>query len=222
MGGPTGRRATIWDLPTRLFHWLLVLLIAGAWVTQEEEAYDLHAPIGYAVLALLLFRIGWGFVGSETSRFSTFVKGPGKALQYLRGLRGSAARVQHVGHNPLGGYSVLLMLLALFVQAVTGLFLYDGDFFWGPLNHLVSEETADLLEEVHEINFNLLLVLILFHLLAIIYYRFGRGQDLLRPMVGGKAELPDGVSPPRIASGWLALVLLLGSAALVYLLITAA
>jgi cytochrome b len=114
------------------------------------------------------------------------------------------------------------MLLALAVQAVTGLFLYDGDFFWGPLNHLVSEETADLLEEVHEINFNLLLVLILFHLLAIIYYRFGRGQDLLRPMVGDKAELPDGVSPPRIASGWLALVLLLGSAALVYLLITAA
>jgi cytochrome b len=216
----SGPRAVIWDLPTRLFHWLLVLLIAAAWWSQEQDASEWHARIGYAVLSLLFFRLAWGLVGSETSRFSSFIRGPGNALRYIRGLFGSGAASAHVGHNPVGGYSVVLMLLSLLVQVGTGLFLYDDELFWAPLNDLVSEETAELLEEVHELNFNLLLGLIALHVAAILYYRFAKKQDLVSPMIRGTAELPQGVPPPRIVSGGIALVLLVASAAAVYALVT--
>lgn len=219
-GPSSGSRATIWDLPTRLFHWSLVLLIAGAWWTQEEDNAELHSRIGYAVITLLFFRLAWGFVGSDTSRFASFIRGPKGAILYLRELFGSAPAAGHVGHNPIGGYSVALMLLCLAVQTGTGLFLYDGDFFWAPLNDLVSEGSADFLEEVHEINFNLLLGLIVLHVFAILFYRFGKGQRLIGPMIGGKAELPPGTPRPWIASSWLGLILLLAAAALVYALVT--
>ena len=213
-------RATIWDLPTRLFHWSLVLLIAGAWWTQEQDDSELHARIGYAMLSLLLFRMACGFVGSETSRFASFIRGPRRAILYLRELFGSAPAAGHVGHNPVGGYSVALMLLCLGVQAGTGLFLYDDELFWGPLNDLVSEDAAEFLHEVHELNFNLLLALIAVHVAAILFYRFGKGQHLVWPMIGGKVTLPPGTARPRIANPWLALALLIVSAGIVYALLT--
>ena len=215
-----GSRATIWDLPTRLFHWSLVLLIAAAWWTQEQDDSELHSRIGYAVITLILFRLGWGFVGSDTSRFAAFIRGPRRALLYLREMFGSAPAAGHVGHNPIGGYSVAAMLAGLAVQAGTGLFLYDGDYFWGPLNDLVCEDTADFLEEVHEFNFNVLLGLIGLHIAAILYYRLVKKQDLVRPMISGEAELPAATARPRIASGWLALLILFLSAAAVYALLT--
>jgi cytochrome b len=213
-------QATIWDLPTRLFHWSLVLLIAGAWWTQEQDNSELHVRIGYAVLTLLLFRLGWGLVGSDTSRFASFIRGPKRAVVYLRQLFGSAPAAGQIGHNPIGGFSVVAMLLCLAVQAVTGLFLYDDELFWGPLNDLVSEDSAEFLHEVHEFNFNLLLALIAIHIAAILFYRFGKGQHLVGPMIGGKAQLPPGTARPRIASNWLALALLIVSAGLVYALLT--
>lgn len=216
----SGSRVTIWDLPTRLFHWSLVLLIAAAWWTQEQDDSELHSRIGYAVISLLLFRLGWGFVGSDTSRFASFIRGPRRALLYLREMFGSAPAAGHVGHNPIGGYSVAAMLACLAVQTGTGLFIYDGDFFWGPLNDLVSEDTADVLEEVHEFNFNLLLGLIGLHIAAILYYRLAKKQDLVRPMISGEAELPAGTPRPRIASVWLALLILCLSAAAAYALLT--
>ena len=218
--GESGSRATIWDLPTRLFHWSLVLLIAGAWWTQEQDDSELHARIGYSILTLLLFRLAWGFVGSDTSRFASFIRGPRSAILYLRELFGSAPAAGRIGHNPIGGYSVAFMLLCLAVQTGTGLFLYDDEFFWGPLNDLVSEDTAEFLGDVHELTFNLLLALIALHLAAILFYRFGKGQHLVGPMVGGKAELPAGTARPRIASPWLAVALLIVSAGLVYALLT--
>lgn len=216
----SGSRATIWDLPTRLFHWSLVPLIAGAWWTREHDDSELHARIGYILLALLLFRLAWGLIGSDTSRFASFIRGPRSAILSLRELFGSAPAAKHVGHNPIGGYSVAAMLLCLAVQTGTGLFLYDDEFFWGPLNDFVSEDTAEFLHQVHELNFNLLLVLIAVHLAAILFYRFGKGQHLIGPMIGGKASLPAGIALPRIADPWLALALLLVSAGLVYGLVT--
>jgi cytochrome b len=216
----SGSRATIWDLPTRLFHWSLVPLIAAAWWTQEQDDSELHARIGYAVLTLLLFRLAWGFVGSDTSRFASFIRGPRSAILYLRELFGSAPAAGHVGHNPVGGYSVASMLLCLAIQTGTGLFLYDDEFFWGPLNDLVSQDTAEFLHEVHELNFNLLLALIALHIAAILFYRFGKGHHLVWPMISGKAELPGGTARPRIANPWLALPLLLVSAGLVFALLT--
>lgn len=216
-GAGAGERATVWDLPIRLFHWLLVLLVVGAWWTRERlDDSELHALIGYAVLTLLLFRFLWGLIGSDTARFSSFIRGPASVWAYVRGSGG----LPPVGHNPLGGYSVALMLTVLTVQTGTGLFLYDGDFFWGPLNGWVSEDVADLLEEVHEFNFNLLLGLIALHVAAILYYAVAKRRDLVRPMITGKAPLPAGTPRPRIAAVWLALPLLLLAAFAVYALVT--
>jgi cytochrome b len=216
-GGAGPARAPLWDLPTRLFHWSLVLLIAGAWWTQEQaDDSELHARIGYAVLTLVIWRLLWGLFGSDTSRFSSFVRSPRAALAYARSLFGSVAFPHLPGHNPLGGYSVLLLLGSLAVQAVTGLFLYDDELFWAPLNGLVSEDTADLLEEVHELNFYVILGLVAVHVAAIAFYAFVKRQSLVRPMIVGTAELPGGVAAPRMASSLLALALLIVAGGVVY------
>lgn len=218
-GGPSPR-AILWDLPTRLFHWSLPLLIFGSWWTQEEEKSELHSYSGYTILTLLLFRLAWGLVGSETSRFSSFVRSPRAAFGHVREILGRAPLGPHVGHNPLGGYAVILMLFSLAVQVATGLFLYDDEFFWGPLNDYASEYTVDFLHDVHELNFKLLLGLIGLHLAAIAFYTFVKRQQLLRPMIGGTGGLSEGVAGPRIASSWLALLLLIASATLVYALVS--
>jgi cytochrome b len=212
-------RVPLWDLPTRLFHWSLVLLIAAAWWTQEQaDDSDLHARIGYTVLTLVIWRLLWGLFGSDTSRFASFVRSPRAAIAYARSLFGSVAFPHLPGHNPIGGYSVLLLLGSLGVQTVTGLFLYDDELFWGPLNGLVSEESAELLEEVHELNFYLLLGLIGLHVAAILFYTLVKRRALVRPMLIGTAELPGGAAAPRMASSLRALFLLLVAAGLVYAL----
>ncbi len=212
------RRATVWDLPTRLFHWMLVLLIGAAWATREQlDDSERHALVGYAILALLLFRLLWGVVGSETARFSSFLRGPAKVWAYLRGSGGVSAAP---GHNPLGGYSVAALLTLIGIQAVTGLFLYDDEMFLGPLNGWVSEDTAELLADLHELNFNLLLGVIALHVGAILFYAVARRRNLLGPMLSGRAPLPDGAAPPRIASTALAFLLLVIAAAAVWALVT--
>jgi cytochrome b len=210
-------RAKVWDLPIRLFHWSLVLLIGAAWATQEQLSdNERHAFVGYAILTLLLFRLLWGLVGSETARFASFLRGPAKVWAYLRGSGGISAEV---GHNPIGGYSVALMLTLIAVQVGTGLFLSDDDFF-APWSAWVSEDTADLLHDVHELNFNLLLGVIALHVAAILFYAIVKRRNLVRPMLSGVAPLPPGAPRPRIASSLLALVLLLVAAALVYVMIS--
>jgi cytochrome b len=121
------RRVLVWDLPTRLFHWTLVAAVAGCWWTGERGPMETHALLGYVVLALLLFRLAWGLVGSETARFSSFLRGPGAALTHARHFLRRGPLEAEAGHNPIGGYSVLLLLLLLIVQAVSGLFLYDEE-----------------------------------------------------------------------------------------------
>jgi len=139
----------------------------------------------------LVFRILWGFAGSSTARFATFVKGPAAVLAYLRdGRQGEA------GHSPVGALSVLAMLLALLVQIATGLIqIDDEDFIEGPLSGLVGFDTAVLAHDVHEASFKILLGLIALHLLAIGYHHLVRGRSLLRPMVTGRASLPEGAPP---------------------------
>ena len=188
--------APVWDLPVRLFHWSTVLLIALSWWSAEEGADRVHLWSGYTLLFLLLFRILWGFAGSSTARFSTFVRGPWAVLDYLRG-----GQFGRAGHTPLGGLSVVAMLLALFVQLTTGLIqIDDDDFVEGPLSGLVSYDTALLAHDVHEVSFNILLALIALHLLAIAYYQLLRRRSLIAPMLTGRAALPDGVPPMRPAS----------------------
>lgn len=187
----TGPGAPVWDLPVRLFHWSVVALIALSWWSAENAFDRVHFWSGYALLCLLVFRILWGFAGSSTARFATFVKGPAAVAAYLR-----QGGHDGVGHSPIGALSVVAMLLALLVQISSGLVQIDeDDFVEGPLSGLVGYDTAVLAHDLHESSFYILLALIALHLLAIAYYHLGRGRSLVRPMVTGRAVLPEDVSP---------------------------
>jgi cytochrome b len=181
----------VWDLPVRLFHWSIVAFLGLSWWSAEYAFDRVHFWSGHALLFGLVFRILWGFAGSSTARFATFVRGPAAVFAYLRG--GPHGRP---GHSPVGALSVLAMLLALIVQIATGLVqIDDEDFIEGPLSGLVGFDTAVLAHEAHEASFNVLLALIALHLLAIAYYQLIRRRSLVRPMVTGRAALPDGVAP---------------------------
>jgi cytochrome b len=190
------RGAPVWDLPVRLFHWSIVALIGLSWWSAEYHFDRVHFWSGHALLFGLFFRILWGFAGSSTARFATFVRGPAAVSAYLRDGRHGQA-----GHSPIGALSVLAMLLALIVQIASGLIqIDDEDFVEGPLSGLVGYDTAVLAHDVHEVSFNILLGLIALHLLAIAYYQLIRGSRLIRPMVTGRAALPAGESPATPAA----------------------
>lgn len=208
----------VWDLPTRLFHWLLVVLFAFSWWSGEQGGawLDWHFLSGYAILTLLLFRIAWGFLGSSTSRFADFLKGPRAALHHLREALGPRAP-QDVGHNPLGGWMIAVLLVLLLVQTGTGLFAEDRELNGGPLSLLVADRVSRLFTAIHSINVNLLLALVGLHVLAVLIYLFARRQNLIRPMVTGRKQLglAEG-NEPRLVSPWRALALLIAAAAIVY------
>jgi cytochrome b len=193
----------IWDLPVRLFHWVLVGLIAFAWWSAEYHYDDLHIWSGIAVLTLLIFRILWGFFGSSTARFANFIRGPRAVFGYLRG------EWRGVGHNPLGALSVVALLGLVSVQVGLGLFASDEDgLMQGPLASLVSMGASDTAKELHEELFNFLLALIGLHVAAILYYRF-KGKSLVNPMITGKGEVEPGVEPMRPGKWWVAILCLI-------------
>ena len=209
MAKPAATDARIWDLPTRLFHWALVLLIVMLYATGEFELLDMrwHFWCGYCVLALLGFRLLWGLVGSQTSRFREFVRGPSAVTAYLKSLR-SGGPAPVVGHNPLGGWSVVALLLCLIVQAVSGLFSSDELEVDGPFAASVSTRTVKLMTRLHHWNQNILLALIGLHVIAVLLYLVLKHENLIRPMISGRRAF-DEPPPLRFASGWLAIVLLL-------------
>jgi cytochrome b len=193
----------VWDLPIRLFHWLLAALIAFSWWSVHHNHTDWHIWSGCAILTLLIFRLLWGFVGSSTARFSSFVRGPGSIAAYLRG------RWSGIGHTPLGALSVIALLLAVSVQVALGLFAEDEDgIYMGPLSHLVSTDTSDKVRDIHELWFNVILGLTILHVVAIIFYRW-RGKHLTKPMITGRAELPLDAEPMRPGKWWVAVICLL-------------
>lgn len=195
-----GPPVRVWDLPIRLFHWSLVLLIGAAWWTAENDAMDWHMRCGYAVLTLVLFRLIWGVVGSETARFTQFVRGPAAILYHVRELARPGRMAMHKGHNALGAVAVLALLTIVAIQAVTGLFTSDGILTEGPLAASVSSGTGRLLRSIHFTNFNILLGLIGLHIAAILVYAALKRLDLVRPMVTGRATLSPGEVPPRMVS----------------------
>lgn len=209
----------IWDLPVRLFHWALVVLIAVSWWSGEEggNAMEWHLYSGYTILTLLLFRILWGIVGSETARFASFLTGWQEAHAYLAELFGAKAKPSF-GHNAAGGWMVLLMILATLVQAVTGLFVSDDEGTEGPLNHLISGAVGDFLGEIHETAFDVLLALVAVHVAAVFFYRFVKKDDLVRPMLTGYKKIVSGVTMPTLKFQpiWLALIMLAMAFGIVY------
>ena len=189
-------------MPVRLFHWLLVALIAFSWWSVHHHHTDWHIWSGCAILTLLIFRILWGFVGSSTARFSSFVRGPRGIAEYWRGTWVG------IGHNPLGALSVLTLLAAVAVQVGFGLIAQDEDgIYMGPLARLVSSDTSDKARDIHELWFNVILGLIALHLLAILYYRL-RGRKLTLPMITGRAELAPGSAAMQPGKWWVALICL--------------
>ena len=188
----------VWDLPTRVFHWLLVLVFIGLVVTGKVGGNALvwHMRLGLGVLALLCFRLVWGLVGGRWSRFASFVHAPATVLRYLRG-QARPGEYLDVGHNPLGAGSVLAMLGLLMLQVGTGLLADDEISSTGPLNKYVANATGLLATGWHKnVGQWLLLALVALHLGAIVFYRL-RGQNLVTPMITGDKALPADVPASR-------------------------
>jgi cytochrome b len=208
----------VWDLPTRLFHWALAALVVCSFVTVKLGGFwmDWHMRSGYAILALVLFRVLWGFAGSRYALFSSFVRRPADVIGYLRG------QVEHgAGHSPLAAVSVLALLGALLVQAGTGLFSNDGNFTEGPLARLVSSAAGERLSTVHRFGEWALYALVGLHIAAIAYYTTFRRVALVRPMITGDRFDVD--APPAddgLATRLRALALALAAAALVAFIVT--
>ncbi len=192
------RNVRAWDLPTRVFHWSLVLLIAAAWVSAEfaEKLGDAtlrwHRWIGIAILVLGVWRLIWGFVGAPTSRFASFLRGPGVALGYARDL--ATGRVRHyLGHNPLGAWMIVALVAVVLAQAGTGLFTNEhNDLASGPLAKLVPEAWEKAVRRWHHILFDyLLLPLAGLHILANVLYGVVKRDPLVRAMITGSKPAAD-------------------------------
>ena len=184
----------VWDWPVRIGHWLMVLLVAACWWTAENQAILYHSYCAYALLAVVVFRLYWGFNGSSTARFSQFLCKPPQALHYLKTL---SQRDQTItaGHNPLGAYSVVALLCLLLAQIGLGLFAIDVDGFdGGPYADYVSFDTARQIAHWHAISFNVLLGFVALHIAAVLYYLLWRRQNLIARMIHGNN--PEVVEPP--------------------------
>jgi cytochrome b len=225
MGATEPTRMRAWDLPTRLFHWSLALCICAACLSAHRggaAALRLHFLSGYAVLALVGFRLLWGFAGTRPARFASFVRGPGATLRYARSLLSGAAapRPEGGGHNPLGAWSILALLAVCLLQAASGLFARDDIASEGPLAQLASEALVDRAGAWHARCEPLLYALLSLHLAAIAFHAIFRRENLVGPMITGTRSRPAAspatrAEPDAQPSSGAALVLLALSAALV-------
>ncbi|MGQ9369766.1 cytochrome b/b6 domain-containing protein [Azospirillum sp. ST 5-10] len=220
-GGP--RQILVWDLPTRVFHWLLAGLVAVAFISGKRGAMELHFVVGYLVLTLLLFRVIWGFVGSQTARFADFLKGPAAMLAYVRTLRRRGGPPV-LGHNPLGGAMVMALLAFLLLQAVSGLFTTDEILHDGPLVGLAPSSLVGTLSTLHRTAIDVLVVLVALHVAAVLLHLLVKGENLVRPMLTGRKTVPAGGPPaaPRRAPTAAALLALAAAAAVVAAVVNAA
>lgn len=205
---PDQRALLVWDLPLRLWHWALVLCLAGSWITAEAgfEWQTTHFYFGYSALALVVFRFAWGLLGTRHSRYGSFLVAPRTVVAYLRGTK---TQWQRAGHNPLGGWASLLLVVIVGLQATTGMFISDDVFYAGPYNSVVSSSTADALAGWHRRIFTLLQILAVLHLTAVGWYTWGRKERLLHAMLHGKKRLGADERGQTISShrGLLALLL---------------
>jgi cytochrome b len=212
-----------WDLPIRLFHWALVLLVVCSVTTGllGGNLMKWHMRSGYAILTMLLFRLAWGVLGSPTARFASFLRGPASVMEHVRDLLARRPSF-HLGHNPLGGWMVVVMIAALLFQAAIGLFANDDISTEGPLYYLVSKELSDRLTSLHKLNVKALYVLVGLHVAAIAFYWAARRENLVVPMLTGRKSPPaQAVVGAPFVSAWRALVLFVAAAAAVALLVSA-
>ena len=211
------RVVLVWDLPIRLFHWLMAALVAAAYATWRLNWMAWHEGIGDALLALLVFRLLWGFFGGETAQFSRFLTSPRAVREHLRYIFIREPDHQ-VGHNPAGGWVAACLLALLFVETLSGLYVANDVADVGPLTAIVPARVANAIDASHALVWEALLAAIVVHVLAILGYAAVKGQNLVRPMITGTKILPEGAPAPRMTSLTRAAVLLAGSAAVAALL----
>jgi cytochrome b len=196
-----GDRTPLWDGPTRFVHWAIAILILTAWLTANHQM-QVHRWAGYGVLGLLVFRLWWGVAGGSTARFASFLKGPGETLAYLRKLP-SREPGESPGHNPLGAWSVMALIVLMAVQAGFGLFAVDIDGIEsGPLSDRVSFDFGRVCSHWHELTFRLLQALVVVHLAAVVFYGLWKRENLVGAMVTGARRFQGAVAPLVKAPLW--------------------
>ena len=211
----------VWDLPTRLFHWLLVALVVSSFATGKIGGNWMlyHERCGEAILALLMFRIVWGFIGSSPSRFRTFLAGPTTVFRYALTLFRQEAD-HHLSHNPLGGWSVMAMLLALLIQAGSGLFANDDIATAGPLYKWVSKAASDRLTAIHHLNHDVIIILVVVHVAAVLFHLAYKKENLITPMITGIKQWKGNFTGVDLQQPfWLAALVGAAAAGAVYLLV---
>lgn len=210
-----GGARLVWDVPVRVTHWALVASVTGSYLTHRLDAFRYHRWCGYTTLVLVTVRIAWGIVGTRHARFTAFVRGPAAVVRYLASL-GRGERSSHAGHNPAGGWMVLLLLALLAAQAVTGLFANDEIANTGPLYGYVLNSTSNRLTAWHHRLFDVLLVAVALHVAAVLAYLFVMHTNLIRPMLTGRKPALDAPAGAEIAGSrlwlWLALIGVAGGA----------
>lgn len=194
------KQIKVWDFPVRAFHWSMVILLGALWWSADAGEMSLHQIFAYLLMTLLAFRLVWGIIGSDTAKFTHFIRSPKTVVQYAKDKQNS----QSLGHNPLGGYMVVLLLSLLTIQLVTGLFATDDIFTEGPFYSHVSSDIASTLTWVHKQNFNLILGFAVMHVLAVIVYLV-KGENLITAMITGYKRVQGEFKQPKMAHIWLAL-----------------
>lgn len=194
---PAPSHQRVWDVPTRLVHWSLVIFVGLSWWSVEDKRMDIHYWSGLILLGLLVFRIYWGFAGPETARFARFLKGPRTVVGYVGKLFRPDYRASF-GHNPLGALSVIALLLAISIQVGLGLFSSDTDFISaGPLNRHISDyDTVKQITDLHEDFFNVVLAVVGLHIAAIAFYLIVKRINLIGPMITGRRKAGNTDGPP--------------------------
>ena len=201
-----GRTVRAWDLPTRLFHWALVAMILSSWLSYEysnalgDSTMKWHRYNGYAVLILIVWRLLWGVFGSSTSRFATFVAWPWRAASY--GIDLVRGRDRHfLGHNPLGTYMVLVLLAAVTLQTMLGMFATEHNYLtWGPLAPMIADDLTQKITKWHKQFFWYGLIgLIIVHIVANVLYGLVKRDPLVKAMVTGRKPAADYEDTPEAA-----------------------
>ena len=214
---PVRRPVLVWDAPVRLFHWLVVVLVAAAYVTLKLNWIDWHVRVGETLLALVIARLLWGCFGSETARFRSFAASPAAALRHLRHLFRREPDVQ-VGHNAAGGWMVLLLLALLLAETLSGLYINNDIADEGPLSEVVPVWLTNAISALHGLAWDVLLAAVALHVFVIALYAVAKGHNLVSPMLTGYKPLPSSVDAPRQKPALLALLALGVGAAVVMLL----
>ncbi|MGQ8363989.1 cytochrome b/b6 domain-containing protein [Glaciecola sp. 1036] len=211
------QQADVWDFPTRLFHWLLVAALIFQYVSGEilDDAMQWHFYIGYFTIGLIVFRLLWGFVGHTHSRFSQFIVGPGRVVNYVKGQDSQ----HYLTHNPLGALSVIAILAIVATQAISGLFIDDDIFFQGPWYAAVDKDTVSLANTIHHTFYKVIIGLAILHIIAIGFYQRVKKQAIVQSMIHGKKPTQKAHAYPTFSRSlvWRFLIVVAISAAIVYL-----